>query len=54
MKIERADGEVVEEFTFHYGPIQIATHARPLIFLSLFTFHYGPIQIKSKILIIKL
>ena len=36
---------VFNNFTFHYGPIQIELHLQFLHCRSFFTFHYGPIQI---------
>ena len=36
---------LVEEFTFHYGPIQIELIDLFKTGVSSFTFHYGPIQI---------
>ena len=34
-----------QEFTFHYGPIQIGFSYCEMSIGSEFTFHYGPIQI---------
>ncbi len=36
---------ISNEFTFHYGPIQIYLIEDLFFANSLFTFHYGPIQI---------
>ena len=36
----------LDEFTFHYGPIQILSLSNIFFISFLFTFHYGPIQIK--------
>ena len=34
------------QFTFHYGPIQIATVNNFKDNVAKFTFHYGPIQMR--------
>ena len=45
-EIFRLQDELLDIFTFHYGPIQISKLKNNDTSITLFTFHYGPIQME--------